>query len=51
MKKFTDIVQEAITMKQIKEKCKKCGWTGTMADLHTDRGGHHFYCPKCGAEI
>lgn len=34
-----------------KVECTKCPWKGTMAEVHTTRGGHDFVCPKCGAPV
>lgn len=28
-------------------KAKGCDWKGAFEDVHTDRGGHNFICPKC----
>lgn len=33
-----------------KVKCLDCKWKGKYGDLHTDRGGHNFLCPKCKSQ-
>lgn len=34
-----------------KVQCTKCDWKGTYSQVHTDRGGHNFLCPKCKAHV
>jgi Zn finger protein HypA/HybF involved in hydrogenase expression len=34
-----------------KIECKKCGWKGNIGQVHCDRGGHNFLCPKCKALV